>query len=1443
MECNSNDRDGNSLPDESKHVAMQHADIAILHAAIQAYDGAFALEQKRFYASAVRGRPQVRTEVGLPVVLRYCGHSYRLKAYRVGPQQYCIEADGNRINAQVHRLDHVRYHLTIGAHRYNIVSHHEDSAFQVEVNGVTHVIQRDDGGMVYASAPAVVVSIAVKPGDKVTAGDRVAVLEAMKMEMAVFAPFSGTVRKVLTLPNVQVTTGTPLIEIEHRPAQDTAGEGARVRFNQFETNDAADAPTVFSPAGDSFEELRRFVLGFDIDPGRVRQLLSEWQASPGPASMAQHERQDELLEAFVDIASLFHRYPHPDERTGEETPSAEASLFSYLRSIDTGGEGLSLSFMEAVRRALVHYGIRSLDHTPELEEALLWIYKAHHRFEQQMPVVVALLQRRLGASGAVSNETFRLLLHRLAAITNGVHPSVSDLAREVLYRCFDQPAFEQARDSAFAEAEEHLAYLDANPNAPDTQQRVQALVECPQPLFSLCAQHFATASPKLLQIMLEVLTSRYYNSHGLTNLSSAWHGGRVFATAEYSSESKRIHLFTTQAEYANLLEAARSLHPFVETVPKEEDIGVDIYVSCANPVGDAEKMQQEIQAAVNAAGFPRVIRRIVVAISDLTEGHSSAGVQFFTYRFADGAYQEDQLYRAVHPAIARRLQLWRLANFNITRLPSVEDVYLLHAVGRDNPKDERLFAIAEVRDLTPVRDSNGRILHLPHLERMFAECMAGIRLYQAGRSPNERLFWNRVFLYVWPPLRLDTGEFHSILNQMVPGTEGLGLEQVVVRVRSPHGETGELRDMLARISRPGDGAPLVTFRPAGKLQPLKPLTEYDQKVIRMRRRGLIYPYEIIRMLTPPAEDARAAFPHGQFVEYDLDEQGKLMEVSRSPGQNKANIIVGLIRNFTTKYPDGMERVVLLGDPSKDLGALAEPECRRIMAALDLATARHIPLEWFAVSAGAKISMDSGVENMEWIAAVLRRLVEFTQAQGEVNLIINGINVGAQPYWNAEATMLMHTRGILIMTPAAAMVLTGKKALDFSGSVSAEDSQGIGGYDRIMGLNGQAQYWANDIEQACHILFSHYEHTYVAPGERFPRLAQSTDPIDRDVCSYPHKSNGDGFTRIGEILSDETNPGRKKGFEIREVMLSVIDQDHPHLERWAGMKDAETAVVWDAHLGTYPVCLIGFESHPVSRLGFVPADGPEQWTAGTLFPMSSKKVARAINAASNNRPVVVLANLSGFDGSPESMRKCQLEYGAEIGRAVVNFKGPMVFCVISRYHGGAYVVFSRKLNEGMEVAALEGTFASVIGGAPAAAVVFAGEVEARARKDPRLQPLTEQMAQAKGAEKARLRSEWDELFKVVHSEKLGEVAAQFDHIHSVHRALEVGALHHIIPPAQLRPYLVSAVARGIARELQTNSKKPVELPIAVRKSRTATGPELINEAILVGTAPVGPAGES
>jgi acetyl-CoA carboxylase carboxyltransferase component len=390
-----------------------------------------------------------------------------------------------------------------------------------------------------------------------------------------------------------------------------------------------------------------------------------------------------------------------------------------------------------------------------------------------------------------------------------------------------------------------------------------------------------------------------------------------------------------------------------------------------------------------------------------------------------------------------------------------------------------------------------------------------------------------------------------------------------------------------------------------------------------------------------------------------------------------------------------------------------------------------------------------------------------------------------------------------MTPDSTMVLTGKQALDLSGGVSAEDNFGIGGFDCIMGPNGQGQYWAPTVEDACAILFAHYEHTYVVPGERYPRRAASVDPVDRDVRSAPHPTREEGdFAVIGDVFSDQRNPDRKKPFDIRALMRAVSDMDAEPLERWAHWRGADTAVVWDAHLGGIPVCLLGVESRTLPRHGFVPADGPQHWSSGTLFPQSSRKLARAINAANGNRPLVVLANLSGFDGSPESMRHWQLEYGAEIGRAVTNFRGPIVFVVVSRYHGGAFVVFSKRLNERMEIAAVEGSFASVIGGAPAAAPVFAREVTSRTDQDPRVRELQDWLrAPAHESAAGGLRGRLATTTAQVRSEKLGELAAEFDRVHSIQRALAVGSVDRIIQASELRPYLIDAVERGLAYDCE------------------------------------------
>jgi acetyl-CoA carboxylase carboxyltransferase component len=748
--------------------------------------------------------------------------------------------------------------------------------------------------------------------------------------------------------------------------------------------------------------------------------------------------------------------------------------------------------------------------------------------------------------------------------------------------------------------------------------------------------------------------------------------------------------------------------------------------------------------------------------------------------------------------IARRLNMWRLANFEISRLPSADDVYAFSCVARENPADERLVAVAEVRDLTAVRDEDGHIVALPGVESVLVGCLDAIRDALARRPDSGRLEWNRVMLYVWPAVELSFAEVNEIARRLTPLTEGLGIEQVVVTARFADQAT----DVVLRLGyEPGAGLTVRVTEPP--TAPMQPLDDFTRQRIRTRRRGLVHPHELAPML---------AGAGGSFVEHDLaddgdgvddgdghgDGAGHLVPVARGRGANRAGVVVGVVSTPTASHPEGIVRVAILGDATKAMGSIAEAECRRILAAIDLAESLGVPIEWFALSAGARIAMDSGSENLDWVARVLRRIVTHTQSGGEVNVVVAGINVGAQPYWNAEATMLMHTSGILVMTPDSAMVLTGKQAIDYSGGVSAEDNLGIGGYSRIMGPNGEAQYFAPTMATACDLLFHHYALTYRAPGERWPRPVATSDPVDRDVRSSPHELDGSEFRTVGDIFSPTANPDRKKPFDIRSVMRAVLDADHEPLERWPEMAEAEMAVVVDARLGGHTVTVIGIESRPLPRHGLTPADGPAQWSAGTLFPLSSKKVARAVNAASGRRPVVVLANLSGFDGSPESLRRLQLEYGAEIGRAIVNFDGPFVLCVVSRYHGGAFVVFSATLNDDMEVLAVEGSFASVIGGAPAAAVVFTREVDQRTRADERVRALEASVVAASPEEVDLRRAELADVREAVRNEKLGEVAAEFDAIHSVERAQAVGSVHRIISPARLRPELIDAVVRGQVR---------------------------------------------
>jgi len=1406
----------------SRERADELAAPALVAAAILAYQRARAIARLNFFTDPAQlAAARVPASQGQEIDLGCAGEQYRVRVFAVGSWRYRVHLDGRVAAATLREEGANMARLQLGERMYRVLYDLGDAVLRIEVEGRAFPFSSQSAGQVRAAAPAMVVAIHVKAGDGVVAGQRLGLLEAMKMEVGFDAPVTGVVTEVRARRGEQVAAGDVILVID--PTSDAeagaASSNGRARLQLAELPDpleplfrakgderlfapdlaSADAtPGVVRRAAiDAVrEETRRVLLGYDANTERAEKL-AEFLEAPLPAVLSESFRA-ELAEVraevvlLADVARLFVRSPAASV-SGELGPSNHARLRMYARRVRAAGAGIAEEFLELVRRALAHYGIGGLEPSAALERAVLRLLASQEQPELRDRLALACIQRvhalalrgeKLGHDRALADA-----LDEIARLRGLLSHAVAEAAIEARYVLFERPEIESEAERTSQQLQLWLDSAETQPTAPP-EEVLQHLADAPRGIFDRVGAWLAEDDPRRRRIALAAHLRRLYSpavpvAQAFQQEQGSWvlrmnlPGGRIVLGAAVRAEE----LATCTERALAVAEAARESHEWPAVTALEIFVPLDAAAAAPEPAA--------VLAPVLAEGLPAARLSVTFVRPGGPDLHWSCVP-------TPSGFREDDSLHGVHPEAAARIDLDRLRGFELTRLPAPEPLYAFHGRSRAEPGDERIFVLGDLRTRSPDAGREAS-LHLPAFEHLFYEATRALRGILIERDPQRRLQWNRIAIYVATEIFLDTNLVERLSRRLEPATRNLGLEKVVVRLHLLEREAPEApaRGTEIVISNLTGSNMTIQARAPVRGQ-LSPTSEYERKVVEARRRRLVYPYEILRMLagsgaTPGIGDL--ALPPGEFEEYDLDAASpapRAISVAGRPyGRNACGVVFGVITTPTDKVPEGMRRVIVLSDPTRGMGALAAPECHRVLAALDLAETLGVPLEWLPVSSGAKIAMDSGTENLDATARVVRRIIEFTQAGGVIHVIVTGVNVGAQSYWDALATMLMHTRGVLIMTPNASMVLTGRAALEASGAVAAEDEQAIGGFERIMGPNGEAQYQASDLADAYRILYEHYRYTYVVPGERAPRVAKTSDPCERTVGDEPCEP-GCGFQTVGEIFDDRTNPGRKRPFPMRSVMRAVIDRDGGFLERWRAWVGAETAIVWDAQLGGRPVCLIGIESQNLSREGYRPADGPASWSGGTLFPLSSKKVARALNAASGNRPAVLLANLSGFDGSPESMRKLQLELGAEIARAVVNFAGPILFLVVSRYHGGAYVVFSRALNPRLRASALEGSYASVIGGGPAAAVVFGRDVRTRALADPRVAAVSRR---ASASDEAR--ALYERTLAEVTLEKQAELAEEFDAVHSVERAREVGSLEEIVAPARMRAWLIDLLERELS----------------------------------------------
>ena len=268
---------------------------------------------------------------------------------------------------------------------------------------------------------------------------------------------------------------------------------------------------------------------------------------------------------------------------------------------------------------------------------------------------------------------------------------------------------------------------------------------------------------------------------------------------------------------------------------------------------------------------------------------------------------EQRDLRGLHPMMAERMDMWRLREFALERLPSAPDVYLFRADGAREPA--RRAPRRRRRGARP--DAGARrgrpIVALPELERIVRQAFEAMRSFQSRRRPRERLLWNRLLLYAWPEMDFAPrrgARRHRALRAHVRRARAgdgaaAGLREAARRPRPALLQPGRPR-RRGRGRRPAD-APAAAARrgrPADRLRPpprdaASGRDREDPRAAAAARRAI-----------PPASSSSTT---------STTTAGSSRSTARPPPTRRASWSA-LIRNRTERHPEGMLRVVAARRP-------------------------------------------------------------------------------------------------------------------------------------------------------------------------------------------------------------------------------------------------------------------------------------------------------------------------------------------------------------------------------------------------------------------------------------------------------------------------------------------------------------------------------------------------
>src|ERR1017187_7947138 len=409
----------------------------------------------------------------------------------------------------------------------------------------------------------------------------------------------------------------------------------------------------------------------------------------------------------------------------------------------------------------------------------VWLFRSFLRVEELAPAVASILERWIRHSKAISKiaaPELRGRMERLAAATEGRYQNVADLARTVRFHYLDEPEMRKAASMDYAQMQRHLEALRADPGGPGRQRRIGALLSSGLPLQAMVLrQRLGSRRPTMptdayREVLLEVVTRRFYQIRDLRDLTFSWHEGHLLCSADYEVNGRPIHLVVAHLPLAEMPGLDTAVASHLADVEPGRNVVVDAHTWRYGETPSDADTGAQIANLLRDCEFGRRLWRLDITVTSVRSGSGRirSGSQSVTFRQRrDGRFAEELIYRNLHPMIAKRFDLWRLGNFKLQRLPSAADVHVFHGVALDNPEDHRLFALAEVRDLVQVRDTSGAVSY-PRLELVGLSAISAMRhaltTFPAGDPP----IANRIVMYVLPPWDIPPEKWPDIARSFGP---------------------------------------------------------------------------------------------------------------------------------------------------------------------------------------------------------------------------------------------------------------------------------------------------------------------------------------------------------------------------------------------------------------------------------------------------------------------------------------------------------------------------------------------------------------------------------------------------------------------------------------------------------------------------------------------------